>query len=96
MHSARSARADHVELAELDVTTLSTPAGSSTCSKIAPSASIDNGVCLAGLTTVVQPAASAILRAPIVSGKFHGVTSTHGPTGCRVVSSRPLPFSATV
>ena len=46
--------------------------------------SIDSGVCLAGLTTIVQPAAIAgpILRVPMASGKFHGVMNTHGPTGC--------------
>ena len=44
----------------------------------------------AGLSTIVQPAAIAgpILRVPIASGKFHGVMSRHGPTGCFIVSSR--------
>ena len=57
--------------------------------------SIDSGVSLAGLTTIVQPAATAgpILRVPIASGKFHGVMKTHGPTGCFIVSSRPVPAS---
>ena len=61
------------------------------------STSIDSGVCWAGLTTIVQPAAIAgpILRVPIASGKFHGVISRHGPTGCCIVSSRPWPFGAT-
>ena len=60
-------------------------------------ASIDSGVCLAGLTTIVQPAAIAgpTLRVPMASGKFHGVMKTHGPTGCCIVSTRPLPFSLT-
>ena len=58
------------------------------------SISIDSGVCWAGLTTIVQPAAIAgpILRVPIASGKFHGVISRHGPTGCFIVSTRPWPF----
>ena len=42
--------------------------------------SIDSGVCWAGLTTIVQPAAMAgpILRVPMARGKFHGVMSRHG------------------
>ena len=49
------------------------------------SASIDSGVCGAGLITLVQPAAMAgpSLRVPIAIGKFHGVISRHGPTGWR-------------
>ena len=60
---------------ELEVMTLSTPAGSPASSKILASASIDSGVCWAGLMTIVQPAATAgpILRVPIAAGKFHGV-----------------------
>ena len=43
---------------------------------------------------MVQPAAMAgpILRVPIASGKFQGVISRHGPTGCFIVSSRVAPF----
>jgi hypothetical protein len=80
------------------VMTLSTPPGSPTSSRIWASMSIDSGVCLAGLTTIVQPAAIAgpILRVPIASGKFHGVMNRHGPTGCWRVSTRPLPVSLTV
>ncbi len=76
-----------------EVITFSTPPGSPASSKICASASIDSGVCWAGLTTTVQPAASAgaILRVPIAVGKFHGVTNTHGPTGWRIVRMRPLP-----
>ena len=57
------------------MTTLSTPAGSPASSRIFASASIDSGVCCAGLITIVQPAAIAgpILRVPIAIGKFHGV-----------------------
>jgi len=80
------------------VITLSTPAGSPACSRICASASIDSGVWCAGLTTIVQPAAiaGAILRVPIAVGKFHGVTNTHGPTGCRIVRIRPLPVVLTM
>ena len=57
------------------MTTLSTPPGSPASSRICASANIDSGVCLAGLTTIVQPAATAgpILRVPIAMGKFQGV-----------------------
>jgi hypothetical protein len=79
----------------LAVTTLSTPAGSPASSKIAASASMLNGVCLAGFTTMVQPAATAgpIFRVPIAMGKFHGVMNKHGPTGCCMVRTRPAPCS---
>ena len=58
-----------------EVSTFSTPAGSPASSRIFASASIDSGVCCAGLTIIVQPAAIAgpILRVPIAAGKFHGV-----------------------
>jgi hypothetical protein len=48
-------------------------------------ASAVNGLAEAGLSTTVQPAASAgaILRVTIVAGKFHGVTATTGPIGWR-------------
>jgi hypothetical protein len=63
------------EDAEDDVITLSTPPGSPDSSRICASANIDSGVCLAGLITIVQPAAIAgpILRVPIAIGKFQGV-----------------------
>jgi hypothetical protein len=80
---------------EADVvgSTLRTPSGRPTSLRIWASISIDNGVCWAGLTTMVQPAAMAgpILRVPMATGKFHGVMSRQGPTGWRIVSSRPLP-----
>ncbi len=80
------------------VITLSTPPGRPASSRIWASMIIDSGVCLAGLTTIVQPAAIAgpILRVPIASGKFHGVMNTHGPTGWRMVSTRPVPASLVV
>ena len=81
-----------------EVITLSTPPGSPACSSTRASASIDRGVCWAGLTTIVQPAAiaGAILRVPMAIGKFHGVTNTHGPTGWRIVRIRPLPVVLTM
>ena len=82
--------------ASLVVTTLRTPAGSPASSSSAASASIVSGVCAAGLTTIVQPAATAgpILRVPIASGKFHGVTNRHGPTGFFMVRMRLPPAGA--
>jgi phosphoribosylcarboxyaminoimidazole (NCAIR) mutase len=65
------------------VSTDRTPSGRPASVKIWASASIDSGVCLAGLTIIVQPAATAgpILRVPMASGKFQGVMNRHGPTG---------------
>ena len=62
-------------LEDVLVMTLSTPSGSPASWRILASASIDSGVCCAGLMTIVQPAAIAgpILRVPIAAGKFHGV-----------------------
>jgi hypothetical protein len=79
------------------VTMLSTPPGSPTSSKICARASADSGVCFAGFSTIVHPAAMAgpILRVPMAIGKFHGVIAIQGPTGCFIVSSRPAPFGAT-
>ena len=78
------------------VRTFSTPPGSPASSRICASASIESGVCFAGLMTAVQPAAicGPIFRVPIASGKFHGVMKTHGPTGCFIVRTRKPPFSA--
>ena len=80
------------------VTTLSTPSGRPASANVAASASMVSGVCCAGLTTIVQPAATAgpILRVPMASGKFHGVTNRHGPTGFLMVSSRLPPAGACI
>ena len=53
-------------------------------------ASMQSGVCWAGLTTEVQPAATAgpTLRVPIAIGKFQGVIISAGPTGCFITSTR--------
>ena len=42
-----------------------------------------SGVCSAGLSTIVQPAASAgaTFHIAISSGKFHGTIWPHTPTG---------------
>ena len=55
--------------------TESTPLGRPASSISLASISIVSGVSCAGLTIIVQPAATAgpILRVPIASGKFHGV-----------------------
>ena len=62
---------------------LTTPGGTPASSSSGISASMVSGVSLAGLSTTVQPAASAgpILRVAIAAGKFHGVTSTATPAG---------------
>src|SRR5450755_59369 len=63
-----------------DRTDLGTPARSASTA----SASADSGVWLAGLTTMVHPAASAgpALRVIIAAGKFHGVMAAQTPIGC--------------
>ena len=57
---------------------------------------MESGVSWAGFMTIVQPAATAgpILRVPIAMGKFHGVISRHGPTGCLSVIIRLWPLGA--
>ena len=79
------------------VTTLSTPSGRPASCMTWASSSMVSGVSCAGLTTIVQPAATAgpILRVPMASGKFHGVIIRVGPTGCFMVSSREAPLGAT-
>ena len=75
------------------VITLTTPAGRPASTSSATNASVVSGVSSAGLTTTVQPAASAgaILRVAIASGKFHGVMRKHGPTGCCETIMWPVP-----
>ena len=59
----------------LVASTESTPEGSPASAISLASSSMVSGVSWAGLTIMVQPAASAgpILRVPIAKGKFHGV-----------------------
>ena len=75
---------------------LTAPGGRPASTSRSISASIDSGVCGAGLMTLVQPAAMAgpSLRVPIAIGKFHGVISRHGPTGWRVTRNRAPPAGA--
>ena len=72
------------------VTTLKTPAGSPARSPSSASASAEKGVAVAGLTTIVQPAASAgpALRVIMAAGKFHGVIAAQTPTGSLVTTIR--------
>ena len=67
----------------LPVTTLNTPAGMPASSASTPSANAVNGVALAGLTIIGQPAASAApaLRVIIAAGKFQGVMAAVTPIG---------------
>ena len=50
-------------------------------------ASAQSGVSAAGLTTMVQPAASAgaTLRVIMAIGKFHGAIAATTPIGCLMV-----------
>ncbi len=72
------------------VTTDITPLGMPARSASSHSASAEYGVMLAGLITIVQPAASAgpALRVIIALGKFHGVTAAHTPIGCLMTTMR--------
>ena len=71
-------------------TTLKTPRGTPARSASSASAVAENGVWLAGLITMVQPAASAApaLRVIIAEGKFQGVMAPTTPTGCLVTRRR--------
>ena len=71
------------------VTTLMTPGGNPARSANSARARAESGVCSAGLTTTVQPAASAgaILRVIIPLGKFQGVIAAQTPIGSRNASS---------
>ena len=65
------------------VTTLRTPGGKPASSASSPSRSAVSGVCSAGFSTTVQPAASAgaTFHDAIISGKFHGMIWPQTPTG---------------
>ena len=78
--------------------TFTTPSGTPALARMSATASADSGVSLAGLSTTVQPAASAgpILRVAIAAGKFHGVTRTATPTGWWVTRIRLAPDGAVV
>ena len=74
----------------LPVTIPSTPGGSPASSASLATASAESGVCSAGFSTIVQPAASAgaALRVTIAAGKFHGVIPAVTPTGSFVTTIR--------
>src|SRR6202030_3427956 len=76
--------------AALPVITLNTPLGMPARSASSAMASAEYGVCVAGLHTRVQPAASAgpALRVIIAAGKFHGVMAATTPTGCLMATMR--------
>jgi hypothetical protein len=67
------------------VSTLTTPSGTPASASRSAMYSAVSGVSSAGLSTTVQPAASAgpILRVAIAAGKFHGVIehARHRPAG---------------
>ena len=74
----------------LPLTILITPLGTPARSASSASANAEYGVCVAGLITTVQPAASAgaALRVIIAAGKFHGVIRPHTPTACLITTRR--------
>ena len=74
----------------LPVTSTSTPGGSPASRPSWATASAESGVCSAGFSTIVQPAASAgaALRVTIAAGKFHGVMPAVTPTGWRMTTIR--------
>ena len=65
------------------VRTLITPAGIPASSASSPIRSAVSGVCSAGFSTTVHPAASAgdSFQAAISIGKFHGMICPQTPTG---------------
>ena len=72
------------------VTTEKTPGGTPASSARAAIASAQSGVCSAGFSTIVQPAASAgaDFRVGIAAGKFHGVIPAVTPTASFVTTTR--------
>src|SRR5208283_4574773 len=65
------------------VTIFTTPFGQPTFNSNSPRRSAVSGVSSAGLSTTVQPVASAgpIFQAAIIHGKFHGIIAPTTPTG---------------
>ncbi len=74
----------------LPVTIPRTPGGRPASSPSCATASAESGVCSAGFSTIVQPAASAgaALRVTIAAGKFQGVMPAVTPTGSFVTTMR--------
>ncbi len=81
---------------EREVIRLTTPGGAPASSIARSTSAAVSGVALAGLTTLVHPAASAgpSLRVIIAAGKFQGVIAAVTPTGCRSTSTRFAAFCA--
>ena len=67
-----------------------TPGGTPASSASAAIARAESGVCSAGLSTIVQPTASAgaDFRVTMAEGKFQGVMPAVTPTGSRVTTMR--------
>ena len=85
----RSARAPITGASSAAPVTISkTPSGSPASRPSRATASAESGVCSAGFSTIVQPAASAgaALRVGIAAGKFHGVIPAVTPTGSFVTT----------
>jgi len=76
----------------LPVTTLKTPAGTPARRASSAIASAVRGVWLAGLTTMLQPAARAgpALRVIMAAGKFHGVIAAQTPMGSLSTTMRAV------
>lgn len=68
------------------MTTLSTPGGNPASVASRPSSNADSGEFSDGLSTTVQPTASAgaTFQLASVRGKFHGTTAPTTPAGSRV------------
>jgi hypothetical protein len=65
------------------LTRLNTPAGTPAACRISAKTSAENGATSDGLSTIVQPTASAgaTLQAIWLTGQFHGVIKPHTPIG---------------
>ena len=76
-------------------TMLKTPGGSSASSTRSASSEHESGDHSAGLSTTVQPAASAgaVFQVESMNGAFHGVITTAGPLGMRSTRLR-VPFDS--
>ena len=77
------------------MTRFRTPGGSPASWNASAIRCAQTGVSDAGLSTAVQPAisAGAVFHIGIAKGKFQGVISATGPTGCRSVKQSVLRIS---
>src|SRR5436190_22943651 len=75
---------------EPPVTQEKTPFGTPARSASSHNANAENGVAVAGFSTIVQPAAKAgpHLRVIIAAGKFHGVIAAQTPIGSLITTIR--------